>query len=180
MSDKSMTFLGLALKTIVVHTVTYFAVGLLASILLDYGTRFSDPSLSLLMRPIESAWVVAGPLFQPIRGIVFAIIFWLLREALFGKRYGWLIMWAMLVLIGIISTFGPSPGSIEGAVYTTLPWWTHVFGLPEVLLQSFLLSFLLYHWVNHPDRKWLTRVLIIAFIVCLALPILGLLAGQLA
>jgi hypothetical protein len=30
-------------------------------------------------------------------------------------------MWVTLVLVGIFSTFGPAPGSIEGLVCTVLP-----------------------------------------------------------
>lgn len=177
MNDEQPTFLGIALKTIVVHTVTYFFMGLLASLLLDYSTRFADPSLSLLMRQTDDPWVMAGPLFQPIRGILFAIVFYFLREVFFGRKNGWLLMWLVLVIVGIFSTFGPTPGSIEGVIYTTLPWWTHVFGLPEVILQALLFSVILYYWVNHPEKRWLSWVLGAAFLVCLALPLLGLLLG---
>lgn len=175
MNDGRITFWSLALKTIVVHTVTYFLMGLLASTLLDYGARFADPTLSVLMRPIDSPWVMAGPLFQPIRGLLFAIVFYLLREAFFGRRRGWLLMWAMLVIVGIFSVFGPTPGSIEGLIYTNLPWSSHLFGLPEVLLQSLLLSAILFYWVNHPEKRWLSWVLGAVFFLCLAFPVLGLL-----
>jgi hypothetical protein len=86
-------------------------------------------------------------------------------------------MWLMLVIVGILSVFGPTPGSIEGAIYTVLPWWSHLFGLPEVILQALLLSAILVYWVNHPEKKWLTWVLVVAFGLCLALPVLGLLLG---
>ena len=177
MNDKEPTFWAIALKTIVVHTVTYFVMGLLASTLLDYGGRFEDPTLGLLMRQIDSPWVMAGPLFQPLRGLLFAVVFYLLRQAFFGRKNGWLLMWLMLVIVGILSVFGPTPGSIEGAIYTVLPWWSHFFGLPEVMLQALLLSAILVYWVNHPEKKWLTWLLAVAFGLCLTLPMLGLLLG---
>jgi hypothetical protein len=170
-------FWGLAVKTIVVHTVTYFVMGLLAAVSLDYGRRFADPSLSLLMRQLDDPWVMAGPLFQPLRGLLFAVAFYLLRHCLFGRKGGWLVMWLVLVIAGILSTFGPAPGSIEGAVYTTLPWWTHVFGLPEVIVQAGLLSAILVYWVDHPGIKWLGWLLGAAFVLCLVFPLLGLLFG---
>ena len=84
-------------------------------------------------------------------------------------------MWITLVAIGIIGTFGPTPGSLEGMIYTTYPLALHLRGLPEVILQSLLLSWVLYYWVNHPQQAWLNWVIGIAFVIVIALPALGLL-----
>jgi hypothetical protein len=80
--------------------------------------------------------------------------------------------------VGIIGTFGPTPGSMEGMIYTIFPFWVHLKGLPEVLLQSLFLSLIVFYWVNNPEKKWLSWVMGIAFTILMALPILGLLAGQ--
>jgi hypothetical protein len=130
------------------------------------------------MRPVTDAWVMAGPLFQPIRGALFGLIFYLLREPLFGKQNGWLVLWALLVVIGIVGTFGPSPGSMEGIIYTILPLWVHLKGLPEVVIQALILSVMLYYWVNHREKKWLNWVMGAGFFIVISLPGLGLLAGQ--
>lgn len=87
-------------------------------------------------------------------------------------------MWISLVVIGILGTFGPAPGSIEGMVYTTLPTWVHLRGLPEVLLQSLSLSLLLFYWVQHPQKRWMRWMMGISSSVLLSFPIIGLLAGQ--
>ena len=42
------------------------------------------------------------------------------------------------------------------------------------MLQSFLLSFILYHWVSGPRRRWLDWALYVAFGITLVLPVLGL------
>jgi hypothetical protein len=178
MHSRRPTFWGITLRTIVVHTVTYFAVGLLAFTLFDYSTRFADPSLHGLMRQTDDPLVAAGPLFQPIRGFLFGIVFYMLRDALFRGRGGWFTMWVMLVLVGIFSTFGPTPGSVEGMIYTTLPITGQLFGLIEILLQSLLLSVITTYWVSHPRAKWLNWVLGILFVLVLILPSLGLLLGQ--
>ncbi len=162
-------------KTIVTHTVTYFIMGLLASTMLNYAGFFSQSSLSQMMRPTTDRLVMAGPLFQPIRGLLFGLVFYLLRETFFGKKNGWLVMWFVLVILGIINTFGPTPGSLEGMIYTIFPLWVHLRGLPEVLLQSLFLSLILFYWVNPPQKKWLSWVMGIAFVILMALPILGLL-----
>jgi len=178
MESRQPSFLPLALKTIVVHSVTYFVMGLLASTLLDYGAWYAGEPLRSFMRQTSDPMVMAGPLLQPIRGLLFAVVFYLLRDALFGKKYGWLVMWATLVIVGILSTFGPSPGSIEGMIYSILPFAMHLKGWPEVMLQALFFSLLLTYWVDHPGVKWLTWLLVAVFVVIMLLPALGLLMGQ--
>ncbi len=177
MNSQSPRFLLIATKTIVTHTVTYFLIGLAASTLFDYRTWFVGPNLSCMMRPLSDPWVMAGPMFQPVRGLLFALVFYLLRAQLFGRRRGWLIMWALLVVVGILSTFGPSPGSIEGMLYTVFPIGLHLMALPEVVMQSLLLSLILCWWVDHPEKRWLNWGMGIAFVVLMILPALGLLLG---
>lgn len=177
MNAHEIKFVPLVVKTIITHTVTYFVMGLLALTFLNYGTWFSDSDLSNFMHPIDDPLVMAGPLFQPIRGFLFAVVFYLLRDVLFGRRNGWLIMWVLLVVVGVLSTFGPAPGSIEGMIYTVLPFLEHLRGWPEVMIQALLLSFILTYWVGHPDKRWLTRVMAAAFIIVMLLPTLGLLVA---
>ncbi len=178
MNQTRPTLLEAVVKTIVAHTVTYFIMGLLASTLLDYTRFFAESSLSLMMRQTDDPWVMVGPLFQPIRGILFGCVFYLLREPFFGKKNGWLVMWIALVVVGIFSTFGPTPGSLEGMLYTVFPLWVHLKGLPEVLLQSLFLSLILYYWVNNPQIRWLSWVMGIAFVILMSFPIIGLLVGR--
>jgi hypothetical protein len=127
------------------------------------------------MRQSDDLLVRAGPLFQPIRGILFGSIFYLLRDIFFLENNGWLVIWATLVVIGIFSTFAPAPGSIEGFIYTKLtPNKNGIGGMVEVLTQSFLLSVLTYYWVNHSELVWLNWILGIFFMISMFLPILGL------
>lgn len=180
MQGRKPGFPELALKTIVVHTVSYFAVGIVAYLLFDYGGAFARPDLSQLMRPTDDPIVRAGPLFQPIRGLLFAIAFYPLRGVLFARPRGWLVAWQVLVILGIFSTFGPTPGSVEGLIYTTLPLGVQLGGMPEILVQSLLLSGGLYAWVNQPEKRWLTALLMGAFAVVMILPALGLIAARMA
>jgi hypothetical protein len=163
------------LKTISTHVVTYLIMGLLASTILDYTTFFADTSLNAMMRPTSDPWIMAGPLFQPIRGILFGFVFYLLREPFFARKNGWLIMWLTLVVLGILSTFGPAPGSIEGMLFTIFPLSVHLKSLPEVVLQALFLSLILFYWVNHPEKKWITWFMWIAFFILMSFPIIGLL-----
>jgi hypothetical protein len=177
-NNNKLTLWSSILKTIIVHTITYFLMGILAFTFFDYSTQYSETSLNLLMRPTSDPLVTAGPLFQPIRGLLFGIAFYLLREVFFGKKNGWLIMWGVLVILGILTPFGPAPGSIEGLIFTNLPLSSHLMGQAEIYLQSLLLSLGLYYWVNHPEKKWLNWILGILFFLAMVFPILGLLAGS--
>jgi hypothetical protein len=176
--ERQLGFGRLTLMTVVVHTITYFVAGLLAYTLGGYEKGFSQPPLSYFMRPTSDPLVMAGPLFQPIRGIIFASALYPLRSVLFEERRGWLILWWLLLALGVLSTFGPSPGSVEGMIYTVIPPRTQIAGLWEVLLQSLLLSVVLFYWVNHQGKRWLNWSLGIAFAIVIVLPVLGLLVGR--
>ena len=178
LTDKKLTLSGLTLKTVIVHTITYFVAGVLAYTLGGYEKSFSEPPLSYLMRPTTDPLVMAGPLFQPIRGVIFALALYPLRNVLFLERRGWLILWWLLLALGVLSTFGPSPGSVEGLIYTVIPPLSQLLGLWEVLLQSLLFSVILFYWVNHPDKNWLNWTLGIAIAIVMILPLLGLLVEK--
>jgi len=165
------------LKSMVAHTVTYFVMGVLAFFVLGYDRLYAETDLKYLMRQTNERIVMAGPLFQPLRGVIFGVVFVLLRRSLFEQRRGWLRMWAVLVGLGILNTFGPAPSSIEGMIYTILPIRLQLIGLPEVALQALLLSVVVSYWVAHPDKTWLRWVMGSAFCLVVALVTLGLLAG---
>ena len=114
MEGRRYSFWLITAKTIVVHTVTYFITGILALVFLDYANRFADPAVRVLMRQVDDPLVAAGPMLQPLRGILFGLVFFLLQREFFERDKGWLVMWVTLVVLGIFSTFGPTPGSIEG------------------------------------------------------------------
>jgi len=173
MDNPQPRFPALLAKTIVSHSLTYFIMGALAAHFLNYATEMARPESG--MRPFTSPWVMAGPLFQPLRGLVFALVFYPLRECLFGRKNGWLLMGWMLIALGILSTFGPASGSIEGMIYTPVPIRSQLRGWWEVVSQALLLSALLCYWVNHPEKKWLNWLLGILFFIAMALLVVGLL-----
>ena len=172
------SFGELVVKTMVTHTVSYFLIGLAAFWCFDYARRFAEPGVRSLMRQADEPLVMAGPLFQPIRGLLFGVVFYPLRGPLFAVRSGWLVLWLVLVVVGILGTFGPAPGSVEGMVYTTLPLRFHLQSLPEIVVQSLALAALLWYWVNQAAKKWLSWGLGTAFVAVLLLPALGLLSSR--
>jgi len=167
---------SIATKTALVHTITYFIAGILAYTTMDYAKAFSDPALHGYMRATTERIVMAGPLFQPIRGLLFGLVFYLVRDSTFARSRGWLTIWMILLIVGIMDTFGPAPGSIEGLIYTTLPAGRQIFGLWEVVLQTLLFSFATWYWVRTPNARWLTITMWALFAIVMALPTMGLLA----
>lgn len=166
----------LAAKTIVVHTVTYMIMGMLAYSLLDYESAFARPEMACWMRPLSDPLIMAGPLFQPIRGLVFALVIYLIRGCVFNRRRGWLVLWAVLVGLAVVNTFGPAPGSVEGLIYTVIPVGNQLAGYLEVVPQALMLALIVVHWVEHPEKRWLTWVMTAAFVLAMGLPVLGILA----
>ncbi len=169
-------FWRILIQTAIVHTITYFVVGFSAFTLFKYSSTLSDPKNN--MRPATDIIVRAGTLFQPVRGILFGIVFYLIRDILFQQSDGWIIMWIMLVAIGILSTFAPAASSIEGFIYLKSDYGRNWGGLVEILIQSFLLSIITFYWVTHSNNIILNWIMGILFAIVLVLPVLGLLENS--
>jgi hypothetical protein len=168
-------FWRIIIETVIVHTITYFIVGFSAFTLFKYTSTLSDPKNN--MRPATDLIVRAGTLFQPVRGVLFGIVFYLINDILFQQSEGWLIIWIMLVAIGILSTFAPAASSIEGFIYLKSDYGRNWGGLIEILVQSFLLSIITFYWVNHSQIILLNWIMGILFAIVLVLPVLGLLVN---
>lgn len=154
--DASLPGLGeLVLKSAVVHTITYFVMGVFAYFVFDYATVFGSPPFDTFMRPTDDPIVATGVFYQPVRGALFGAVFFLLRDSLFTRPLGWLVIWAMLVVVGIIDTFAAAVGSIEGMIYMSMPLATHFgIGLIEVYTQSLLLAVGVFVWVRRREWRW--------------------------
>lgn len=141
------------LRVVLTHMVTYTIAGLLASTLFDYRSWWESEHMALY-RPFDSPLVAAGPALQVFRGIVFAAVLYPFRRVFLVEPSGWRHLWALLVGLGIVSTYAAAIGSIEGLIYTRLPPVYHLFGLPEVVLQAGAFSASLVGWYARPHRAW--------------------------
>jgi hypothetical protein len=171
------SFSSIVYRTTVIHTVTYFVIGILSFMFFAYSLKYADPAVAVTLRQTNDPIVTAGPLFQVLRGFLFGIAFYKLRDWLFPRQRGWLALWLVLLIVGILSPFSAAPGSIEGVVYSTLPLWFHLMSLPELVIQSFLLAVLTHYWVNHPEKRWLNILMTILFVIIVSLAFLGVLAA---
>ena len=177
MNNPQPSFGSILYRTILSHTVTYFITGVVASILLGYATRMTQPDVAPIIRKITDPILIASPLFQPVRAALLATVFYLLRDVFFNYRKGWLIMWWMLAVIGILTPFSASWGGIEGMIFFNVPVWDHLAGWPEVFSQTLFLSVILTYWVDHPKNKRLHVILLVGFILTMLLPMIALSAA---
>ena len=119
----------------------------------DYAEIFKREIIRDYMLPMNEHNVILGPFMQPVRGLIFAIGLWPIRGLLIEKKRGWLILWGLLITIGILSTPAAAPASIEGMLYSKIPMWYHLMGLPEILLQTLLFSIWLVWWERQTEKS---------------------------
>lgn len=179
LSPPALSFGGFVWRVTAVHMLSYFVVGLVAFVVADYAALYATSELRLLMRPTTSAWVAAGPALQAVRGLLFGVVFWPLRDRLRGSS-GAVVLAGLLIGLAVFGAAGPAPGSLEGLWFTTLPLGVQLLGLPEVLVQTTLFSFVLVAWTRSAAR-WphvVAGVGVFAVVVLSALGVLDAL-GQL-
>lgn len=162
MKQSATSYLIFAWRLIALHTLTYFLVGMAAFTLLDYASLFGSEGLAGFMRPTSDPVTALGPFFQWIRGLLFAVALWPIREALLAPARGWMRIWLLFAALGIFATFGPAPGSVDGFIYTQVPVATQLVFLPELLIQSLLLSLGIWGWYRKPRKvyNWIAAALL--------------------
>lgn len=147
------SFLLFSWRVIIVHTVSYFIFGLIMANIFNYKAIFQLKPINDFMKPIDSGFVFAGAFLQPIRGFIFAIALWPLWRFIIERRKGWLIIWGVFTAFGIFGPPAAAPCSLEGIIYSKLPLWYHLLGLPEILLQTLCFSILLFIWERNEIKE---------------------------
>ena len=147
--------------------VTYIVCGIIFSSLFNYSELFNEGCMAYYMQPIASTNTLMGPLFQVVRGLLFGLVLLLLREYIRTEKLGFLKLYTLILVLGIINTPGPAPSSIEGMIYTKVPWIVHLKGAPEIMAQTFLFAW----WVSSIDKRKkqmseMTKKALIATIIC--------------
>jgi|WetSurSiteA1Bulk_404760.scaffolds.fasta_scaffold00802_6 hypothetical protein len=172
MEDNKQKFSIFFWRVTSTHMISYFLMGLTASILLDYREAFANPPLSCFMRSTDSPWVAIGPVLQVVRGLIFSLVLWIFKEGFLNKKYGWAKLWGLVVGLSVLSTTGPAPGSIEGLIYTKIPVADQLKGYLEVIPQTLLFSLFLTYWYKRPKKVW-TIISIVLMIIIVFLGTMG-------
>ena len=173
------SLLGFIGRVTVVHVVTYFVFGILAAFAVPGGhMMYSIPEMDIYFRPISSPHVMAGTLFQLMRGPIIAIGIYPFRQVFIQDKWGWLYLWGLFLTLSVLAPAGAAPGSIEGYVYTKLPVWFHLTYLPDIMLQTLAFSVLVFIWERRREKK-IAIPLIAAFTIIIAIFLPALLTGSL-
>ena len=154
--------------------VTYMVMGIIASNLLNYKEVFDS---SETLRAYDSPWIAAGPSLQVFRGLIFALALWYFKDNFLFQKHGWLKLWGLIVGLSILSTTAAAPGSVEGFIYTTIPFIDQVKGYLEVVPQVGLFSFFVCYWYAHPKKIW-NILSIILVSLCIFMSMMGVLAAS--
>ena len=123
------------IKVIFAHVLTYTLCGMIFMNLFNYEPFFEQDG----WRSLDSIIVGLAPVFQIIRGILYAIVFLFIRDTIYSK-YGVLKLYVLMVIIGIFNIPEPVSNSIEGFIYRipTEPLNVLIGGTLEILTQNLL------------------------------------------
>ena len=128
-------------KVVIAHVITYIACGLISFHLFHYG----DFVELLGFRPMAEISLTMILLGQITRGILFCFVIYWIEDSIVGKKLGWLKLWGILVILGIVNTYGPNMGSIEGLIYLDTSGYADIpvnglMSLLEITIQPLLFS----------------------------------------
>ena len=133
-------------KVTIAHVVTYMICGMVFMTLFNYQENLEVVGMNS-MDELNGLVVILG---QIVRGVLFGIVIWWIKDSIIGKKLAWLKLWAILVIVGILSVYAPAPGSIEGFIYLApssvvpnsepLPLAFILGSLAEIMVQPLLFS----------------------------------------
>ena len=128
-------------KVIAAHLITYIVVTIMA---MPLTFSYAESIVELMgFKPLDEISIGAVLFAQIIRGFLFGIVIWWIKDSIIGKKLGWLKLWGILVILGIFNTYAPAHGSIQGLIYLApiedLPVSASL-GMLETLAQPLLFS----------------------------------------
>jgi hypothetical protein len=156
MTQKRLRFLrtlaGFTGRSMVLHVLTYVIFGA-ASYWLVARSHWTGPDALPWLRNPEGEFVQRWFLpAQVLRGVLYGVALFPLRNALIGmRRSGGLVIASLLLLIGSIAGIS---GAIEDWVYsTTFHLGLFMAHLPEVVLQTVVYGYALLAWERRVERR---------------------------
>lgn len=169
--NRRKDYVSFVLSVMFYHFITYFVMGIFASNILDYKNAFLQPIIRDYYKPINSIAVYVGPVMQLVRGLLFGLVLLPFRSFIKENKLSWLWIWLLFIVIGIIGTPAASPSSVEGVIYSKIPMWFHLFGLPEILIQTLLFIFFVQRKLRakeHPFPEFIKKSLVALVSACIS------------
>ncbi len=175
-SSNIAEFIG---RVTLVHFLSYsligalfFALGLNVMVIYENNPDPAMQGYQEIFRATDSALVAAGPLLNVIRGVLFGLVLYPFRETLITRRWGWVYLWALFLVLAQFSTIGPGPGSIEGLIYTHVPLSHHLLTPWEGALQTLVFSLLLVRWEKSTSKR-MSQIIVLFSIILSAGIVMG-------
>ena len=166
---QNTSFVKFTGRMIVAHFLTYFVIGLLFYVsgfnVVTYYEQHPQALINALFRDTSSLLATVGPLFQLLRGFIFALALYPFRTVFLERKFGWFYLWGIFLAFAIFAPSSAAPGSIEGFVYTNFPISFHLIYLPEIILQTLVFSWLFVAWEKHPVKKLTIPLVILFFLI---------------
>jgi hypothetical protein len=125
------------LKIIVAHVFTYTLCGIVFMNVFSYWGWIHEQDN---WRDTNSIIIHLAPVFQIVRGVLYCIVLFLIKDTIVYSKYGILKLFLIMIILGIFNTPGISPGSIEGFIYTidNKPIHIKIGGMIEIMTQNLL------------------------------------------
>ena len=95
-------------KVVFAHVFTYTMCGVIAMNLFQYKKWVKTQDT---WRGMDSPMTALAIPFQVIRGILYGIVFLLLKDTIVYADFGIIKVFVIMVILGIFNTPAPSPGS---------------------------------------------------------------------
>jgi hypothetical protein len=159
------------------HTIAYFVAGFFAVTVMNYRELFEAEPIVAFMRPVDDPIVALGPSFQVLRGLLLGLILMPLRRVFFEQRRGLWILAGLILGLSLLSTIGPTIGSFEGYIYTTIPWKLQAVGYPEAILYTGVFIWILHLGRLYDRKSWMIALTVFLVVVVILSGIAGYFLG---
>ena len=158
------------------HTIAYCFAGFVGFFV--YKELFARGIISSFMRSADDPIVALGPILQIFRGLIIALVILPVRKVFFEEKYGLLKLGLIVIGLSLFSTIGPTMGSFEGYIYTTIPFMYQTWGYPESIIYVLLFIGILKLSMKYGHRKIFTILPIIMMVMIGLIGVLGYMAAK--
>ncbi|MDR2813845.1 MAG: hypothetical protein LBB79_04215 [Prevotellaceae bacterium] len=171
--EKKLSVVKYFWQIIYAHTIAYFLAGLFALFVVNYRDLFATEIISSFMRPVDEPIVALGPILQIFRGIVMALVLLPLRATFFEQKNGLVKLGLIIIGFSLLSTIGPTMGSLDGYIFTKIPYMYQLLGYPEAAIYVLLFIGILKVSIKYEHKKIITALSIAAMLLILLMGVTG-------
>ena len=112
--------IGFFFKVVIAHAVTYMLCGMVFYKVNNYKEELIDKNKGLQgakWRSQSDKVFRLIPVFQLLRGILLGLVLLIIKDAVYDVSFGFLKLFVILFITGLINVYQPATDSIEGYIY---------------------------------------------------------------